>query len=97
MNCLFFTFCIYEETCPEIIAEVARELFYIENGVRFLIAIKVPAWERNRVYVESYDDLEKYAESYYPFEFDLSNANTQSLFIIKRLSLLPTLTFRKAL
>lgn len=96
MNCLFFTFCIYKETCPDIIAEVARALFYIENGVRFLIAIKVPIWDKNKLYAESYDDLEKYVESIYPLEFELSNVNVQSLFIIKRLSLLPTITFRKA-
>lgn len=94
---MFFNFCIYEKTCPNIIAEVARELFNIENCVRFLITIKVSNMEKSKVYAESYDDLEKYAESFHPLEFDFRNSNTQSLLMIKRLALLPTITFRKAL
>lgn len=93
---MFFNFCIYEKKCPNIIAEVARELFNVEHSVRYLITIKVSIEEKSKLYAESYDDLEKYAESCYPLEFDLRNCNTQSLLMIKRLALLPTMTFRKA-
>lgn len=98
MNCLFFNFCIYSSSHPDAIAEAARSLFYREHAVRFLIAIKVSDRDDSTYYCETYTDLEKYAEGFYPHEFDMStNTNMQSLFIIKRDSLMSKITFRKAL
>lgn len=98
MNCLFFNFCIYSSSHPDAIAKLARSVFYRENAVRFLIAIKVSDRDDSSYYRETYVDLEKYAQVYYPHEFNAgTNSNTQALLIIKRNLLMTKITFRKAL
>ncbi|KAH8407517.1 hypothetical protein KR222_004808, partial [Zaprionus bogoriensis] len=99
INCLFFNFCIYSADHPEAIVEVAREVFYIDNRILYLITVRVPdRTDDSTFYQERFDDLEKFATGYYPREFSLgSNRNTQMIFIIERFGLLPKITYRRAM
>lgn len=98
LNTLFFTFCIYREDEPESLLALIREVFYRENRLLYLIAVRMPYLAKHTHYIEHFDDLAKYCQIFYPREFSIeSNANTQSVFIVKRYGLLPAITYRKAL
>ncbi|XP_017959932.1 cilia- and flagella-associated protein 61 [Drosophila navojoa] len=98
LNTLFFTFCIYREDEPESLLALIREVFYRENRLLNLIAVRMPYLAKHTHYIEHFDDLAKYCQIFYPREFSIeSNANTQSVFIVNRYGILPTITYRKAL
>ncbi|KAH8307392.1 hypothetical protein KR044_011244 [Drosophila immigrans] len=99
MNTLFFTYCVYARAHPNALLHIQREVFYIENRINYLIAVKMPTMcETINYYKEEFDDMEKYAKIFYPREFSIqSNPNTQSLYIVHRYSLLARINYRKAL
>ncbi|XP_001360498.2 cilia- and flagella-associated protein 61 isoform X1 [Drosophila pseudoobscura] len=98
LNTMFFNFCVYKSENDDAIASILRELFYRENRVWFLITVKNPSIAQPTYYVETFDDLEKYADVYYPREFSVeNNFNTQELYIVYRFKLMRKITYRKAL
>ncbi|XP_017024545.1 cilia- and flagella-associated protein 61 isoform X1 [Drosophila kikkawai] len=98
LNALFCNFCIYKHDHPCVIAEIINEVFYMENRVWYLIAVKTPNVRQPKHFMETFDDLEELSKVFYPREYCLeNNNNTQSLYIVDRFELLPKITYRKAL
>jgi len=98
LNALFFNFCIYKSEYSAVLVEIIKEVLYRENRVWYLIAVRNPYVRQPSHFNETFDDLEKIAEVFYPHEFSTeNNSNTQSLYIVHRFDILPRITYRKAL
>ncbi|XP_044317967.1 uncharacterized protein LOC108043048 isoform X2 [Drosophila rhopaloa] len=98
LNALFFNFCIYKNEYSMVLVEIIKEVFYRESRVCYLIAVRTPFVRQPSHFIESFDDLEKLSEVFYPKEFSSEkNSNTQALYIVDRAVLLPKMTYRKAL
>ncbi|XP_052841054.1 cilia- and flagella-associated protein 61 isoform X2 [Drosophila gunungcola] len=98
LNALFFNFCIYKSEYSMVLVEIIKEVFYRENRVWYLIAVRTPLVRQPSHFMETFDDLEKISQIFYPLEFCTEkNCNTQSLYIVDRFSVLPKITYRKAL
>uniref|UniRef100_A0A6P4FVA6 Uncharacterized protein LOC108051505 n=1 Tax=Drosophila rhopaloa TaxID=1041015 RepID=A0A6P4FVA6_DRORH len=81
-----------------VLVEIIKEVFYRESRVCYLIAVRTPFVRQPSHFIESFDDLEKLSEVFYPKEFSSEkNSNTQALYIVDRAVLLPKMTYRKAL
>ncbi|XP_023037946.1 cilia- and flagella-associated protein 61 [Drosophila willistoni] len=100
LNTLFLNFCIYRSEYADCLTILLREAFFCEPRIVYLISVKNPDVQQHAYYVESFDDLAKYAIIYYPRDFDINNnVNTQCLYIIYRFSrlMMNRITYRKAL
>lgn len=75
-----------------------KEVFYRENRVWYLIAVRTPNVRQPSHYTECFEDLAELAHVYFPREFSMEDKfNTQSLYIVDRFERMPRITFRKAL
>ncbi|EDV37603.1 uncharacterized protein Dana_GF13533 [Drosophila ananassae] len=98
LNTLFFNFCIYKSECPEVLAEILQEVFYLENKATYFITVRMPFVKQQAHLQEYFEDLEKLCKVFYPREYSINNNfNTQSLYIVDRGQMLPKITYRKAL
>ncbi|XP_041448084.1 uncharacterized protein LOC111080538 isoform X2 [Drosophila obscura] len=98
LNTMFFNFCVYKIDNADAMESILRDIFYRENRIWYLITVKSPTIPQPTYYAETFEDLEKYADVFYPREFSIeNNFNTQALYVIFRFKLLPKITYRKAL
>ncbi|XP_026836948.1 cilia- and flagella-associated protein 61 isoform X3 [Drosophila erecta] len=85
LNALFFNFCIYKSNYSTVLVEIIKDVLYRENRVWFLIAVRTPYVSQPKHFVESFEDLEKICQVFYPLEYSMDwNNNTQSLYIVDR-------------
>jgi len=93
MNSIFLNFYIYRASHDKILKLIIMEIFYREHKVGFLIITRPPNYA-----AKEYELLEKFGKVYYPKDFDIySNKNLPTIIIIIRTSIMPLVTFRKAL
>ncbi|SPP72843.1 cilia- and flagella-associated protein 61 [Drosophila guanche] len=98
LNTMFFNFCVYKSENGDAVASILRDILYRENRVWYIITVKSPKIPQPTHYAETFTDLEQYADIYYPREFSIeNNFNTQALYVVYRLKLLPKITYRRAL
>ncbi|KAH8284805.1 hypothetical protein KR054_001226, partial [Drosophila jambulina] len=98
LNVLFCNFCLYKSECPGVVAEIIKEVFYRENRVWYLIAVRPPTVREPTHFRETYDDLAALSKVFYPRDYCVeTNYNTQSLYIVDRYERMPKITYRRAL
>lgn len=98
LNALFFNFCVYKSDQSPVLVEIIKDVLYRESRVWFLITVRCPYVPQPIHFVETFDDLEKISQVFYPLEYSMDkNNNTQSLYIVDRFVILPRITYRKAL
>ncbi|XP_062128764.1 cilia- and flagella-associated protein 61 [Drosophila sulfurigaster albostrigata] len=93
MNTIFLNFCVYHKEHDEILKLLLMEVFYREHKVNFLIIFRPPNFKP-----QEYEELNKYGRIYFPTDFDMyTRKNLPTIIVIKRLGLMPIISFRKAL